>query len=83
MKKTILLGKCMYDANKDNPDINEMLAVKGCPPPTKAIVRALHEAGIMVDPAIFDNMDMAPGFFLPRYKDKPEFDEAFFQVRAD
>ena len=30
-KKTILLGKCMYQANKDHPDINEMIPVKGCP----------------------------------------------------
>ena len=28
-KKTILLGKCIYQANKDNPHIQEMLAVKG------------------------------------------------------
>jgi len=32
-KKTILIGKCIYQANKDNPDIQEMIAVKGCPPP--------------------------------------------------
>ena len=34
-KKTILLGKCMYEANKENPDINELYAVKGCPPTEK------------------------------------------------
>ncbi len=77
-KKTILLGKCMYDANKDHPDIKEMIAVKGCPPPEKAVVKALHKAGIEVDPAVFENMDMAPGFFMAKYKDKPEFEEVFF-----
>lgn len=80
MKKTILLGKCMYQANKDNPDINEMIAVKGCPPNPDHIVEALHKAGIMVDPAIFQHMDMAPGLFLAKYKDKPEFDPSFFTV---
>jgi uncharacterized protein (DUF362 family) len=32
MEKTILVGKCIYQAHKDNPDIKEMIAVKGCPP---------------------------------------------------
>ncbi|RLB74097.1 MAG: DUF362 domain-containing protein, partial [Deltaproteobacteria bacterium] len=80
MKKTILLGKCMYQANKDNPDINEMIPVKGCPPNPDDIVKALHKAGIMVDPAIFQNMETAPGLLLARYKDKPEFDPGFFSV---
>lgn len=31
-KKTILFGKCIYQANRDNPDIKEIIAVKGCPP---------------------------------------------------
>ncbi|MGD9369875.1 MAG: hypothetical protein PVF14_00505 [Desulfobacterales bacterium] len=30
-KKTILLGKCIYQAHKDNPSIHEMIPVKGCP----------------------------------------------------
>ena len=38
MRKTILLGKCMYQANKDNPDINEMIPIKGCPPSRKQII---------------------------------------------
>ena len=80
MKKTVLLGKCMCEANKDHPDIHEMIPVKGCPPPTKAIVKALHQAGIQVDPAIFEHLDLAPGFFMGRYEGKPEFDENFFRV---
>jgi hypothetical protein len=79
-KKTILLGKCMYQAHKDNPAINEMIAVKGCPPKPEQIVKALHQAGIAADPALFANMDQLPGFFMARYQDKPEFDEAFFRV---
>ncbi len=36
MKKTILLGKCMVKAHKDNPDIQEAIKIGGCPPdPTK------------------------------------------------
>jgi uncharacterized protein (DUF362 family) len=80
-KKTILLGKCMYQAHKDNPDIQEMIAVKGCPPAPKSMLEALHRAGIAADPGLFENMDQLAGFFLSRYKDRPEFDESFFQVK--
>lgn len=83
MKKTILLGKCMYKANRDNPDIQEMIPVKGCPPKPSDIVKALHQAGIDVDPGLFENMDSLPGFFLGRYVDKPEFDPLLFQVLHD
>ena len=80
-KKTILFGKCMYQANKDNPGIREMIAIKGCPPKPENIYKALMEAGIEVDPAIFENMDMIPGKFLKRYAGKPEFDESFFKIK--
>ena len=79
-KKTILIGKCMYEANKDHPHIQEMIAVKGCPPSPKAMVKALHQAGIEVNPTIFEHMDKAPGFFMGKYEGKPEFEESFFTV---
>lgn len=80
MKATILLGQCMYQKNKDHPDIQKLISVKGCPPKPQDVVQALHEAGIDADPALFEQMDKLPGFFLERYKDKPEFEEAFFTV---
>ncbi len=80
-KKTILFGKCIYRANKDNPGINEMIPIKGCPPQPKSIVKALHQAGINVDPSIFENIEKLPGSFFKRYEGKPEFDEAFFQIK--
>ena len=49
-KKTILLGKCIYQAHKENPDINEAIPVKGCPPKPDDILKALHQAGIQADP---------------------------------
>ena len=79
-KKTILFGKCIYQANKDNPDIKEMIAIKGCPPKPETVYKALQKSGIEVDRAIFDNLDMIPGKFLKRYKDRPEFDESFFTI---
>ncbi len=82
MKKTILLGKCMYQAHKDHPDIQQVIAVKGCPPSPAAMLKALHKAGIDADPQLFDSIDKLPGFFYSRYKDRPEFEEAFFRVEA-
>ncbi len=79
-QKTILLGKCMYQAHKENPDINEMIAIKGCPPKPAEIVKALHKAGIEADPGLFENIEQLPGFFMGKYADKPEFDEAFFKA---
>jgi uncharacterized protein (DUF362 family) len=79
-KKTILIGKCMVQANKNNADINEMIAVKGCPPDLKEAMKALHQAGIDVSPTFFENMDMAAGFFMKRFEGKPGFEESFFKV---
>jgi coenzyme F420-reducing hydrogenase gamma subunit len=82
-KKTILFGKCMHQANKDNPDIQEMIAIKGCPPKPKSVYEALQKAGIEVDPSNFESMDLIPGKFLKRYEGKPEFDETFFKISSN
>ncbi len=81
MKKTILFGKCMYQRHKDNPDIQEMIPIKGCPPQPKSIVEAFHKAGIDINPGIIENADAAPGFFMNRYEGKPEFDADHFTVK--
>jgi len=79
-KKTILFGKCMYQLHKDNPDINEIIAIKGCPPQPKSIIKAFHQAGIDINPSIIENADTTPGFFMKQYKGKPEFEESHFTV---
>jgi len=79
-KKTILFGKCMYQLHKNNPDIKEMIAIKGCPPQPESILKAFHQAGIEVNPAIIENAETAPGFFMSRYEGKPEFEEKHFTV---
>jgi len=78
--KTLLLGKCIYEANKNNPHIREMIAIKGCPPSYKSILKALHQAGIKADPDLFEHMDRAMGIHLKKYQGKPEFDESFFRI---
>ena len=79
-KKTILLGKCIYQAHKDNPGIQEAIAIKGCPPKTEDMLKALHRAGIEADPGLFENVEAQPGFFMGRYQGQLEYDEGFFQV---
>ncbi|MEW6349937.1 MAG: DUF362 domain-containing protein [Thermodesulfobacteriota bacterium] len=79
-KKTVLIGKCLYEAHKNHPDIERMITVKTCPPMPKLIVKALHEAGIEIDPTALLNLDKAPGHAMGKYKNRPEFDEAFFRV---
>lgn len=80
MKKTILLGKCMYLAQKDNPNIQEMIPIKGCPPQPKSVHKALEQAGIHVDPAFFENLHLGPGFMMKKFEGRPEFEEAFYTV---
>ena len=80
MNKTILLGQCMYNLNKNHPNIKEIIAVKGCPPSPEDTVAALHKAGIPVEAGIFQNLEAGLGFFMAKYKDKPEFDDSFFRV---
>jgi uncharacterized protein (DUF362 family) len=79
-KKTILVGKCMVQANKNHPDIREMIAIKGCPPKPEEIVGALHKAGIPVNPVLFEKRHELPGLFMKAYEGRPEFDESFFRV---
>jgi len=78
--KTILLGQCQYNKNKDNPNINELIPIKGCPPDVEEIKDALKKAGIKVPSYLFKNIEKAPLLFLERYKNKPEFEEQFYHI---
>ncbi|MBD3211434.1 MAG: DUF362 domain-containing protein [Candidatus Lokiarchaeota archaeon] len=80
MNKTILLGQCQYTKNKDHPNINELIAIKGCPPSLDELKEGLKKAGIRVPSYFYKNIDKAPLLFMQKYKGKPEFEEAFFQI---
>ncbi|MFN3535466.1 MAG: DUF362 domain-containing protein, partial [Desulfatiglandales bacterium] len=79
-KKVVLLGKCMWELNKDEKNVGEILGVKGCPPQPKEVVGALKRAGIDVDPTYIENPDLFPRIFLAKYQGRAEFDEGFFKV---
>ncbi len=78
--KTILLGQCMCNLHRNNNRIKEKIPVPGCPPNPLRAVAALHQAGIEVDKSFFENLESAPGYFMRKYLDKPEFDESFFRI---
>ncbi|MBF0224466.1 MAG: DUF362 domain-containing protein [Desulfobacterales bacterium] len=77
---TILLGKCQVQLNKNNSIINNAIIVPGCPPQMNKLVQGLKSAGIEIDKSLFDNFEMAPAFFMERYKDKPEFSLDFYKI---
>ena len=79
--KTILLGQCQYNLNKDHPEIKELIPIKGCPPSRESMQEALKQAGIRVPKTFFRGLDQAPGWLMQKYKGKPEFEESFFQVK--
>lgn len=79
-KNTILIGQCLYKKHKDHPNAQDMTFVKTCPPAPEAIIQALHDAGVEVNPSILQNLENAPGVFMQKYQGKPEFEESFFIV---
>jgi uncharacterized protein (DUF362 family) len=79
-RKTILLGKCMVQANRNNPDIQEAISVKGCPPSVPELIKAFQAARIPINPAILEDRDLSLAIYMKKYAGKPEFEESFFSI---
>ncbi len=78
-KKTILFGQCMVNKHRNNPDINEMIPIKGCPAKVENIVKAFHQAGIEISSEIIENHDNFARILAIQYKHRfNEFQESFF-----
>ncbi len=80
MKKSILVGQCMCALNKDHDGPQEIVKIKGCPPDPKEAALALKGIGIDIDPSFLTNFEMAAGFFMERFKNKPEFDPSYYTI---
>jgi len=80
-KKTILLGKCMVQKNRRHPAIRESFQVKSCPPRPAEIAAAFSGAGIPTVSEQFADPGRYLSLFDVRYRDNPDFDASFFQVR--
>jgi coenzyme F420-reducing hydrogenase gamma subunit len=75
--KTLLLGNCIIAANKDNKNIQDAIAVKGCPPSEKDVAEAMKTAGLDV------NTDVYYGYMKQqseKYDGKEGFDREFFRA---
>ncbi|MFX1456865.1 MAG: DUF362 domain-containing protein [Promethearchaeota archaeon] len=82
-KKTILLGQCMVNKHRKNPNIKEMIPIKGCPVKPENITEAFHKVGIYIPSDFFENLDNIPAFFGLAYKNRfNEFQESFFNEEA-
>ncbi|MFX0010149.1 MAG: DUF362 domain-containing protein, partial [Candidatus Hermodarchaeota archaeon] len=82
MNKTILVGQCQYNKNKDHPNIKEMIPIRGCPPSMEDVREAFENCGIKVNPQLFQGgMDQGGAIFLQKYKGKPEFEESFYKIK--
>ncbi|MFX0187893.1 MAG: DUF362 domain-containing protein [Candidatus Hodarchaeota archaeon] len=79
--RTILLGQCQCNLNRNHQDIKELIPINGCPPSREIVQEALQKAGIRVPKSFFKGLDQAPGWLMQKYKGKPEYDESFFQVK--
>lgn len=76
--KTILIGDCIIKANKENPDINQAVELKGCPPSIEQLIDALRANGVDCDPKAYDQYTES---LLHRYDGKPECDWELFDAR--
>ena len=81
MNKTILIGQCQYNKNKDHPNIKEMIPIRGCPPNTDDVITAFSQIGIKLPTTLFQNVNKGAGSLMAKYKGRPEFEESFFQVK--
>ena len=77
--KTILLGNCIIKANENNPNINEAVEVKGCPPAEEDVMSAFKSVGLAVDPAVYHGYLKQQG---EKYDGKEGYDPEFFRASA-
>ncbi len=80
MKKTVLIGQCIYNATKDDPAIKEAIPIKGCPPLIESLKEGLQKVNIELPDMFWNGIDKGAGLFMARYRDIPEFEEQFFRV---
>src|SRR5680860_167246 len=75
--KTLLFGKCPYDLNKDNENINRAISVKGCPPDIKEFERLMREEGVDCD---YEEYVKYRHYLFDRYKAEEGFELELFKV---
>jgi len=59
---------------------SNIIAVKTSPPAPEALLKALHQPGVEVNPEILKGTDKTTGSYMKRYEGKPEFDESSSRI---
>ena len=80
MKKSVLVGQCMCALNRKYDGPNEIVKIKGCPPDPEEAAKAMKGIGIDVLPSFFSDFEAAGALMMKRYKDKPEFDDSYYNI---
>ena len=70
----------MCRLNKDHEGPQEIVQINGCPPKPEEAAEALKGIGIEVPPSLLTDFKSAAGFMMERFKDRTEFDDAFFTI---
>jgi len=76
--RTVRLGNCIIRANRDNPNINEAVPVKGCPPTVEDLVAALRESGLDVKPEAYTGYLKQQS---EKYEGKEGYDRSLYRAR--
>ncbi|MBF7082715.1 DUF362 domain-containing protein [Desulfallas sp. Bu1-1] len=75
---TVLFGMCPYKLNKDNPNIKNAIAIKGCPPDLREFEKAMQEVGVACD---YNEYVKYRHYIFNRYKAEEGFDLGLFKIR--
>jgi len=81
-KYTLLVGQCQVKKNARNPLIKNCVKIKGCPPKKEDFLKAYKEVGIELPDDFIEWVDKSPEtLHMKKYIDKPEFDNAFYNIK--
>ncbi|MBC8418553.1 MAG: DUF362 domain-containing protein [Desulfobacterales bacterium] len=81
--RTILLGQCMCRINCGHPNIQEEIAIDGCPPKVEKIIDGFSRAGIDLKSGLLENLEKGVEGSMSRYEGREEFLEEFYRVDTE
>jgi hypothetical protein len=81
--RTILLGQCMCRLNRGHPNIQEEIAIDGCPPEVEKIIDGFSRAGIDLKGGLLEELEKGVEGSMLRYEGKEEFSEEFYRVDSE
>lgn len=74
---TLLFGKCVWELNRDNPNIKQAIVLKGCPPSLSEMEEKLRSIGLDCNYQEYVNYRH---YLFNRYRQKEGFDLGLYRV---